>query len=99
LYRVEEAARTVDVPDFPARTLREEQLNRRHPSPGGAPRHFLAVVGDEPVGHLGLDLPQLDNTHLLEVDLTSTRTTAGAASAGSCTSSRSTTPANMTAMS
>jgi len=70
LYRVEEAARTVDVPDFPARTLREEQLNRRHPSPGGAPRHFLAVIGDEPVGHLGLDLPQLDNTHLLEVDLT-----------------------------
>jgi GNAT superfamily N-acetyltransferase len=70
LFGIEEAARAVDVPDFPARTLREEQLALRHPSPGGAPRHFVARVDGEPVGHLGLDLPQLDNTHLLEVDLT-----------------------------
>src|SRR6185436_7778239 len=68
IHRVDEAARIVDVPDFPARTLREEQLALRHPSPGGAPRHFVARVDGEPVGHLGLDLPQLDNTHVLEVD-------------------------------
>ena len=70
IHRVDEAARIVDVPDFPARTLREEQLALRHPSPGGAPRHFVARVDGEPVGHLGLDLPQLDNTHVLEVDIT-----------------------------
>jgi GNAT superfamily N-acetyltransferase len=60
----------VDVPDFPAATLREVTGSLRHPFPAGEKHHFLARLDGRPAGTVDVGFPLRDNTHVGHVDLT-----------------------------
>jgi len=69
-FRIQDAARRQDVPDFPLFSRTENVGQLRHPWPGMIERHWLAESDGEPTGLLTVGLPQLDNTHLADVHLT-----------------------------
>jgi GNAT superfamily N-acetyltransferase len=68
-FEVGAAARAVDIPDFPALTLREVIGSLRHPFRAGEPHHFLARLDGRPAGLLDVGFPLSDNTHVGHVEL------------------------------
>jgi GNAT superfamily N-acetyltransferase len=67
-YEIVAASHAADVPDLPL--CRQRFVGGlRHPMPGNRPQHALAYLDGEPVGYLGIDLPQLDNIDNAEVDI------------------------------
>ena len=74
---IERVARTHDVPDFPTSSPRADLKRLRHDWPGTVTYRFIATdtdagtdTGAGPVGTLAVTLPQLENTHLADVELT-----------------------------
>lgn len=67
--QIEAAASAVDLPDFPLFCPQRFIGSVRHPMPGDAPVHVLAHLDGAAAGLLTLELPQLDNTENVFVDL------------------------------
>src|SRR5262245_18895735 len=64
------SARDVDCPDAIGHTVSSYAVMRRLGWDGVPPREFLALDADKPIGVLGVDLPEYDNTHLAWLGVT-----------------------------
>ncbi len=69
VYRIARAVSAYEIPDFPFPTLDGFRLEVAHPGPSSAIERHLGLLDGEPVGHLWMSLPQLDNRDNAEVEI------------------------------
>ena len=69
-YKIHEAARSADIPDFPPLCRYRYEVSLRRPFPGNKQVRALAYLDSSPAGALEMELPQLDNLENAEVDVT-----------------------------
>lgn len=69
VYRIARAVSAWEVPDIPFPTLEGFRLQIAHPSPSSAVERYLGRLDGEPVGHLWISLPLLDNRDNAEIEI------------------------------